>query len=160
MRPLGEAVPQRPWGSGTCCGCWGLVVPGGAEEPSPHELAPNGAIPHGHIPLSQPEPENDDLSELGLYVPQSPRDFQLKLILSSLGLSQGSENLLSEEPHLSFFPPSNLEISCSRHAASPKPLAGHSCLVCLPGMRLGMLRRPQSCCSFRASTEQLFSVPK
>lgn len=46
--------------------------PGDAEEPSPHELAPNGAIPHGHIPFSQPKAENNIMLKLSLRAPTSP----------------------------------------------------------------------------------------
>lgn len=36
IHPLGEAVLQRPLGSGTRWGCWGLVVPQGMLRSPPH----------------------------------------------------------------------------------------------------------------------------
>lgn len=91
-QPLGEAVPH------TRGGWW---CPGDAEEPSPPGLAPNGAVPHGHIPLSQPKPEDIAMPELGLCVPRSHRDFLSNLIPTSSGLALGRERLPSKEAHVS-----------------------------------------------------------
>ena len=116
MLPLGEAVLQRP-----------LWVPGAggplgdAGEPSPHELAVNGAIPHGRIPPSQPKPEDNDMLKLSLYVPHRHLDFLLNLILTSLGLSQGSESLLSKEEQMWFF----LHPTLKSHAPGGQHLPSH-----------------------------------
>lgn len=118
--PLGEAV-CTPMGAGG--------RPGDAEEPSPPKLVPNGAVPHGHIPLSQPKPEDTATPELGLCVPHCHQDFLSNLTLTSSGLSHRSEHLPSKEAHMSFF----LHPTSKCHALGIQRLAGLSWSVCLAG---------------------------
>lgn len=49
--------------------------PGDAEKPSPHNLAPNGAIPHGHILLFQSKPEITTCLSSVCVVPPVTRTF-------------------------------------------------------------------------------------